>query len=123
MSENLLIFDQIYYIKLHNILKIILKLDKMANSKSAEKRIKINKRNRRQNRYYKTSVKNLTKKFLCLIESSKFSTEPINKKELENIFYLLCSVLDKSTKRNVFHKNTAARKKARLSKQFKSFQN
>jgi len=35
----------------------------MANNKSAKKRIGINKRNRLQNRYYKTSVRTLTKLF------------------------------------------------------------
>ena len=36
----------------------------MANNKSARKRIETNKRNRLQNRYYKTSVRTLTKVFL-----------------------------------------------------------
>ena len=92
----------------------------MANSKSAAKRIRINERNRRQNKYYKTSVRSLTKQLLRLVESSKTSNDPINNKELDKIFYLLCSLLDKGTKRNVFHKNNAARQKARLSKQLKS---
>ena len=38
----------------------------MANSKSAEKRIEINQRNRLRNRFYKSSVKNLIKNFLKL---------------------------------------------------------
>ena len=36
----------------------------MANNKSAEKRIKINERNRLRNRFYKSSVRTLIKKFL-----------------------------------------------------------
>jgi small subunit ribosomal protein S20 len=36
----------------------------MANSKSAEKRIEINKRNRLRNRFYKSSVRTLIKLFL-----------------------------------------------------------
>ena len=35
----------------------------MANNKSAKKRILINKRNRLQNRFYKSSVRTLTKSF------------------------------------------------------------
>jgi len=35
----------------------------MANNKSARKRIGINERNRLRNRYYKTSVRTLTKLF------------------------------------------------------------
>ena len=38
----------------------------MANSKSAKKRIEINKRNRLQNKYYKTSVRTLIKLFLLI---------------------------------------------------------
>jgi len=36
----------------------------MANNKSAEKRIEITKRNRLQNRFYKSSVRTLIKVFL-----------------------------------------------------------
>jgi small subunit ribosomal protein S20 len=35
----------------------------MANNKSAEKRIEVNERNRLQNRFYKSSVRTLTKNF------------------------------------------------------------
>ena len=38
----------------------------MANNKSAKKRILIKKRNRLQNRFYKTSVRTLTKMFLIV---------------------------------------------------------
>jgi len=36
----------------------------MANTKSAKKRIKINKRNRLQNKFYKSSIRSLIKRFL-----------------------------------------------------------
>jgi small subunit ribosomal protein S20 len=36
----------------------------MANNKSAKKRIQINERNRLRNRFYKSSVRTLTKTFL-----------------------------------------------------------
>ena len=58
----------------------------MANNKSAKKRIKINERNRVRNRFYK----------------------------LAKILNSIYSLIDKGTKKNVFHKNTAARKKAQL---------
>jgi small subunit ribosomal protein S20 len=35
----------------------------MANNKSAEKRIQVNERNRLRNRFYKSSVRTLTKVF------------------------------------------------------------
>jgi small subunit ribosomal protein S20 len=45
----------------------------MANSKSAEKRIKINERNRLQNRFYKSSVRTLVKTFFKDLEIYKTS--------------------------------------------------
>ena len=45
----------------------------MANNKSAKKRIIITKRNNLQNRFYKSSVKTLTKRFLKDLEIYKTS--------------------------------------------------
>ena len=86
----------------------------MANNKSAKKRIGTNERNRLQNRYYKTSVRTLTKLFFKKLEVSK--NEPINesKTKLTTILSSVYSFLDKGTKKNIFHKNTAARKKSKL---------
>ena len=86
----------------------------MANNKSAEKRIEINKRNRLQNRYYKTSVRTLTKLFFKNLELNKNEQTPESKEKLQTILNSIYSFLDKGTKKNVFHKNTASRKKARL---------
>ena len=83
----------------------------MANNKSAKKRIGINKRNQLQNRYYKTSVRTLTKLFL---KNLKNEQTPESKKKLQTILNSIYSFLDKGTKKNVFHKNMAARTKARL---------
>ena len=86
----------------------------MANNKSAKKRIGINERNRLQNRYYKTSVKTLTKLFLKNLEMSKNEQTDKSKTELKTILNSVYSFLDKGTKKNIFHKNTAARKKSKL---------
>jgi small subunit ribosomal protein S20 len=86
----------------------------MANSKSAEKRIEINKRNRLRNRYYKTSVRTLVKLFFIDLESYKVSQNPLDKEKLNKILSSVYSLLDKGTKKNIFHKNAAARKKAKL---------
>ena len=83
----------------------------MANNKSAKKRIVTNERNRLANRYYKTSVRTLIKLFLKLSENEQ---TPESKEKLQTILNSIYSFLDKGTKKNVFHKNTAARKKARL---------
>jgi small subunit ribosomal protein S20 len=84
----------------------------MANNKSAQKRIGTNERNRLRNRYYKTSVRTLTKLFLKNLNENEQTPE--SKKKLQKILNSIYSFLDKGTKKNVFHKNTAARQKARL---------
>ena len=86
----------------------------MANSKSAEKRIEINKRNRLQNKYYKTSVRTLIKLFFQNLENYKTSQNPADKEKMQTILNSIYSLMDKGTKKNIFHKNTAARKKAKL---------
>ncbi len=86
----------------------------MANSKSAEKRIEINKRNRVRNKYYKTSVRTLIKVFFKDLELYKASQNPEDKKKLQKILSSVYSLMDKGTKKNIFHKSTAARKKAKL---------
>lgn len=86
----------------------------MANSKSAEKRIDINKRNQLQNKYYKTSVRTLTKLFFKYLELYKTSKNPDDKQKLNEILSSAYSMMDKGTKKKIFHKNTAARKKAKL---------
>ena len=84
----------------------------MANNKSARKRIGINERNRLRNRYYKTSVRTLTKLFFKNLKEN--GQTPESKEKLQTILNSIYSFLDKGTKKNVFHKNTAARQKARL---------
>ena len=92
----------------------------MANSKSAEKRIDINKRNRLRNRFYKSSVRTLIKVFLKDLEVYKVSKNPEDKKKLEKILSSVYRLIDKGTKKNVFHKNTAARKKSKLAAYLKA---
>ena len=92
----------------------------MANCKSAQKRIQIAKRNRLQNRYYKSSVRTLTKAFLKNLEDYKNSQDPEIKEILKTNLSSIYSLIDKGTKRNVFHKNTAARKKSQLAMYLKS---
>ena len=92
----------------------------MANNKSAEKRIRTNERNRLQNRLYKSSVRTLTKKFLTDLEVYKDSKNPEEKEKLTKMLSSVYSLIDKGTKKNVFHRNTAARKKAQLAAYLKS---
>ena len=92
----------------------------MANSKSAEKRIEINKRNRVINKYYKTSVRTLIKLFFKNLEVYKDSQNVEEKEKLKEILSSIYSLMDKGTKKHIFHKNTAARKKAKLASYLKT---
>ena len=87
----------------------------MANNKSAKKRIEINKRNRLRNRYYKSSVRTLIKLFFQGLETYKTSQDREEKEKLKKILNSIYSLMDKGTKKNIFHKNAAARKKSKLS--------
>jgi small subunit ribosomal protein S20 len=86
----------------------------MANNKSSEKRIQINERDRLRNRFYKSSVRTLIKSFFKELEIYKISKNLVNKENLKKILSSFYSLIDKGTKKNVFHKNAAARKKAKL---------
>jgi small subunit ribosomal protein S20 len=87
----------------------------MANNKSAKKRILISKRNTLQNRFYKSSVRTLTKRFLKDLEIYKDSQSTTDKEKAQIVLNSIYSLIDKGLKKNVYHKNTAARKKAKLS--------
>lgn len=92
----------------------------MANNKSAKKRIGINKRNRLRNRYYKSSVRTLIKMFFQDLEAYKNSQNAEEKEKLKSILSSIYSLMDKGTKKNIFHKNAAARKKSKLANYLKA---
>jgi small subunit ribosomal protein S20 len=92
----------------------------MANNKSAKKRIQTNKRNRLRNKYYKTSVRTLIKLFFQDLQSYKTSQTIEEKEKLTKILSSVHSLLDKGTKKNIFHKNAVGRKKAKLAAHFKN---
>ena len=92
----------------------------MANNKSAKKRIGINERNRLRNRYYKSSVRTLTKLFFQDLETYKISQNPEEREKLKKILSSIYSLMDKGTKKNLFHKNGAARKKSKLANYLKT---
>ena len=62
----------------------------MANNKSAQKRILVNKRNRSKNRYYLSSVRSMTKKFLNSLD---------NKSQARKLLDEIYSLIDKGTKK------------------------
>jgi small subunit ribosomal protein S20 len=78
----------------------------MANHKSAEKRIRTNEKRRVRNKASLSKVKTMVKKVL---ESSDKTVAETNLKKA-------VSVLDKSARKGIIHKNNVARKKAKLTK-------
>jgi small subunit ribosomal protein S20 len=92
----------------------------MANNKSAKKRIEITERNRVINRLYKSSVRTFIKRFFKDLDLYKVSKNPEDKEKLQKNLNSVYSLMDKGTKKNIFHKNTAARKKAQLSSYLKA---
>lgn len=81
-----------------------------------------NKRNKMTNRRYSSTVKTLFKFFYAkktifqTIESNDVDKKQLIKQEMTQIANQLFSMIDKATKKNVIHKNTAARKKSTISK-------
>ena len=81
----------------------------MANIKSAKKRVLVAERNRLRNQAFRTSIKTAVKKVLELAKSE--DKDALNAALSKT--YQLC---DKAVSKGILHKNTAARKKSRLTK-------
>ena len=84
------------------------------------KRIHVNQRDRLRNRFYKSSVRTLIKTFFKELEVYKTSKNPEDKEKIQNVLSSVYSLIDKGTKKNVFHKNAAARKKSKLAAYLKA---
>ncbi|MBX2827180.1 MAG: 30S ribosomal protein S20 [Flavobacteriaceae bacterium] len=78
----------------------------MANHKSALKRIRSNETKRLRNRYQHKTTRNAMKKL----------RETTDKKEAEELFPKVVSMLDRLAKNNVIHANKAANLKSGLAK-------
>jgi small subunit ribosomal protein S20 len=83
-----------------------------------------NRRNRVINRRYSSTIKSLTKLFQLKLNSvtPEMTNEETSNLILEanKILNNTYSMIDKGVKKNVLHKNTAARKKSNLSKLFQT---
>lgn len=77
-----------------------------------------NKRNRMINRRYSSTVRSLSKLFISKVkvanEANK-DTKENAKLEVKNLMNKLFSIIDKSVKKGVIHKNNAARRKSAIS--------
>ena len=79
----------------------------MANIKSAKKRVLIAEANRQRNVAFKSSIKTAMKKVLELAVTD-------DKEALNSALSRAYQLCDKAVSKGILHKNTAARKKSRL---------
>ena len=79
----------------------------MANHLSAIKRIRQNEKRRLHNRFYARTMRNALKDFRSISV----------KKDAEEKYPKMVSLIDKLVKKNIIHKNKAANLKSKLTKQ------
>ena len=79
----------------------------MAHSKSSKKRVFIGERNAARNKSIKSRVKTFVKKVLSAVEAK-------NVDEAKSALSVAYKELDKAVTKGVLKKNTASRKKSRL---------
>lgn len=79
----------------------------MANIKSAKKRIEVIERRKTENRLVKSSLATAIKKYRVTLAN--------NVEEAQKMVPDLFSLIDSAESKGVIHKNTADRKKARIS--------
>lgn len=81
----------------------------MPNSPSAKKRVRQNAKSRSLNLWRKRRIKDQTKSFLEAVHSQNVETA-------ETEFRKMCGLLDRIACTSTLHRNTAARRKSRLSR-------
>ena len=81
----------------------------MANIKSAKKRVLTAERNRLRNVAFKSSIKTAVKKVLELAKAD-------DKDALNSAMSKAYQLCDKAVSKGILHKNTAEKKKSRLTK-------
>lgn len=92
----------------------------VANIKSAIKRVQIAERNRLRNKSYKSAVRTLMKKYFAALSAHTAAPTADTEKAVQESLSAAFSKIDKAVKRGVLHKNTGARRKARLAKALKA---
>ena len=81
----------------------------VANIKSAKKRILVTEKKNARNKAAKSKVKTFVKKVEAAVEAN-------DKAAAQAALVEAISVIDKATKKGIYHKNTSARKISRLTK-------
>ncbi len=88
----------------------------MAHTRSALKRIRQNEKRNLVNRSIKSKVKTLLNKVDHALKNNQSN-------EAQEAYKSFVSALDKAVQKEIYHKNTAARKKSGLMKKINSIQN
>jgi small subunit ribosomal protein S20 len=83
----------------------------LANSKSAEKRIRVNERRRLRNRPFRSAARTLVKKAELAIAAG-------DQDAAQTAVVTATSMLDRVAGKGIIHKNNAARRKSRLMAKF-----
>ena len=83
----------------------------MANSKSAEKRIRTSERRRQHNRPYRSAARTMVKK-------AEFAIQAGDQDAARTAVTQAVSMLDRIATKGIVHRNNAARRKARLMAKF-----
>lgn len=91
----------------------------MANTKSAKKSIRVNRRNEAVNKVYKTRIKTTRKKILEQLQLTNDQSLTAAQKLL-NLYY---KRIDLAVKKNIIHKNTAARRKSQMARKLSQLKN
>lgn len=87
----------------------------LAHSKSAQKRVRTTERNKNRNKSIKSRVKTFIKSYEAKLIAG-------NAEEAKAALQAACREIDKAVSKGVTHKNTASRKKSRLSVAFNKTQ-
>ncbi|MBI2472707.1 MAG: 30S ribosomal protein S20 [Planctomycetes bacterium] len=83
----------------------------MPTMQSAKKRLRQNIKQNLRNRTYRSALKTQLKKFLSVVKEG-------NAQAAQEELRLTVKKIDKGVAKNILHKNTASRKKSRLTKKF-----
>ena len=81
----------------------------MANIKSAKKRILVTAKRQARNKHVKSSTKTAIKKLVAAVGAGQMD-------EAQALLSQAVAAIDTACSKGVYHKNTAARKKSRLTK-------
>lgn len=88
----------------------------MPNIKSAIKRVQVAERNRLRNREVRSKIKTAIRHLTDELTANKDS------EKITELYNNCKSLIDRAVSKNVYHKNTAARKKSRLASLIKRTQ-